>query len=196
MRPPSHRQPRLPPSSLLPGPVLLLLEMLRSLQCGQTLEDDLSTVNRSLDSMIIVQACYTAIFKPKWQFNKIKYSKWNFDMSFLELTSCIKLQKSFNTACVCCSLENATKIFVWFLTGCLAQLPATLSVANWRRSSPCSTFKVYLWTHDDDWNWCNICNSITICSVDVFKKIAQFKRTRLSWDILFYVQGFLELSSP
>ena len=53
-----------------------------------------------------------------------------FGMSFLELTSCIKLQKSFNTACVCCSLENATKIFVWFLTGCLAQLPATLSVAT------------------------------------------------------------------
>ena len=59
-----------------------------------------------------------------------KILKMEFGMSFLELTSCIKLQKSFNTACVCCSLENATKIFVWFLTGCLAQLPATLSVAN------------------------------------------------------------------
>ena len=130
MRPPSHRQPRLPPSSLLPGPVLLLLEMLRSLQCGQTLEDDLSIVNLFLARVMIFQVPYATVFKPRSPLNKIEDSEWYFDILFLELASRMKLQTSFDTVCVCCSLENATKIFVWFLTGCLAQLPATLSVAN------------------------------------------------------------------
>ena len=39
--------------------------------------------------------------------------------------------------------ENATKIFVWFLTGCRTQLPAPLSVAMWLWTLGCSAMEVY-----------------------------------------------------